>query len=179
MTVPKVEYYLSFDIRYLHRNGLLKPGRLSNMRWIVGGRHVGDFSIEARSSSLVIGKQVIDYYFTEYTYGGERPWFFCPHCRRRVAKLHFVNSIFSCRKCHSLRYTSKSETPWDRKLRKARRLREKLEASPDLTIPIYCKPKGMHYKTFERLLREEAQTMKTYIAIDPYIKVIKDRVSIS
>ncbi len=41
-------------------------------------------------------------------------------------------------------------------MRKARRIRRKLDADMDLTMPVWHKPKGMHWKTFERL-REEAE----------------------
>ncbi len=43
----------------------------------------------------------------------------------------------------------------DRMMRKARKVRQRLGASESLLDPIWEKPKGMHRKTFERLVREE------------------------
>ncbi|XFB08130.1 hypothetical protein AAGT13_09390, partial [Azotobacter salinestris] len=37
--------------------------------------------------------------------GGERPWFLCPYCGRRVAKL-YLQSVFACRHCLRLNYAS-------------------------------------------------------------------------
>ena len=38
--------------------------------------------------------------------GGKRPWFTCPGCQRRCAKLYLVGEVFRCRGCHGLVYPS-------------------------------------------------------------------------
>ena len=43
----------------------------------------------------------------------------------------------------------------DRMMRKARKIRSRLGASESLFDPIWEKPNGMHWKTFERLESEE------------------------
>jgi hypothetical protein len=40
-------------------------------------------------------------------------------------------------------------------MRKARKIRERLGASNNLFEPVWEKPKGMHWKTFERLQERE------------------------
>jgi hypothetical protein len=48
---------------------------------------------------------------TSCNYGGERWWFFCPvaGCAQRVRRLYMRNSIFACRACHNLCYSSQNE----------------------------------------------------------------------
>lgn len=55
-----------------------------------------------------------------------------------------------CRPCSGLRYKSKSESPQDRMLRKARKIRDRLGADWSAGM-IVSKPKGMHWPTFFRL----------------------------
>jgi hypothetical protein len=45
-------------------------------------------------------------------------------------------------------------------MRKERRIRAKLGMGPNLTVPITSKPKGMHWRTFQRL-RSEAYRHST------------------
>ena len=63
-------------------------------------------------------------------------------------------NYFWCRHCHGLAYSSQRESRPDRLMRKARKIRERLKASDNLTMPIWRRPKGMHQKTFDRLRME-------------------------
>ncbi|CZG10327.1 TPA: hypothetical protein JBE46_02375 [Legionella pneumophila subsp. pneumophila] len=62
--------------------------------------------------------------WTPCRFGGERPWFICPAkgCQRRVAIL-YSGSIYACRHCHQLAYTSQREADYDRALRQAEKIR--------------------------------------------------------
>ena len=80
-------------------------------------------------------------------YGGQRPWFLCPSCNGRVAKLFEYGQGFRCRKCIDYRYRSQSRGKVWRLLDKANQLRSRLE--PDET-----RPKGMHKRTYGQLLDE-------------------------
>jgi hypothetical protein len=78
--------------------------------------------------------------------GGERPWFLCPRCSRRVGVLYLLHNFrFRCRHCHRLRYRCKSETPWSRAQRKTLKIERRLGDVP------WIKPKWMHQTTFDRL----------------------------
>lgn len=44
--------------------------------------------------------------YTEHGFGGQRVWFICPHCDRRVADLYFAKRYFFCRHCSELGYVS-------------------------------------------------------------------------
>jgi hypothetical protein len=53
-------------------------------------------------------------------------------------------------------YQCQREPEADRHLRRARKVRKRLNASPNLLEPVVEKPKGMHWSTFQRLLQAEA-----------------------
>ena len=59
-------------------------------------------------------------------------------------------------------YGSQCETPHDRSLRKVRTIRTRLGVSHNLTQPIsaWQKPKGMHWRTFARLVAQEEHAQR-------------------
>lgn len=89
---------------------------------------------------------------TSCNLGGERTWFFCPvpNCQKRVAILYGGN-IFACRHCYQLAYESQRENFGDRATKKADKIRDRLCWEPGILNGDGWKPKGMHWKTFERL----------------------------
>lgn len=93
--------------------------------------------------------------WTPCNYGGRRAWFRCPaqRCRRRVAIL-FGGSIFACRQCHKLAYQCQREPDDDRAMRRADTIRDRLGWPPGTANPNGGRPKGMHWRTFERLSAE-------------------------
>jgi hypothetical protein len=87
--------------------------------------------------------------------GGQRAWFICPAqgCGRRVAIL-YGGSVFACRHCHKLNYQSQRETDDDRAARRADKIRVRLQWGAGILNGPGWKPKGMHWRTFERLRAE-------------------------
>lgn len=156
---------LPLDVRILHRKGLLERGFTFTSRWWRG-------SDPERGSSIsgVVGvhgvvlfyrhrnrdgewediRQPVSLEWTRCHYGGERPWWTCPACRRRVAVLFAAGKYFACRHCYDLVYPSQNEGLRDRTLRKAQKIREKLGGSGSMVEPFPDKPKGMHWKTYRR-----------------------------
>jgi hypothetical protein len=163
----KVEETKRIDIRYLHKRGFLKPGTSTTLSWSIGDESAGSICIHAGDEELTLSyskrinnedwipvRETIELDKTHCNYGGHRTWMVCPRCRRRVAVLCSVNSVFRCRICLRLAYSSQGEGRHDRLLRQARKRRDRMNASHDLSEPVWRKPKGMHWKTFERLKDE-------------------------
>ena len=66
----------------------------------------------------------------------------------------FGGSIFACRHCHKLAYQCQRETDDDRAMRRADNIRRRLDWEVGIANPEGGKPKGMHWRTFERLKAE-------------------------
>jgi hypothetical protein len=156
--------YMRLDVRYLQRNGYLRPGTGSSQRWSLRGEPFGSINLNAWDGHVTLSYRTRRHESEEWTskeypvtvewtrcnYGGERAWFRCPaaNCRRRVAIL-YGGSIFACRRCHNLAYDSQSETRHSRALGKVQAIRVKLGGEPCGDFP--PKPKGMHWRTYYRL----------------------------
>lgn len=158
----------ALDIRRLHREGLLTPGRAFGWQWTRGGNEVASIQIRTESDRVILGYRTqrnggewrpMEYSvylaWTDCNLGGRRPWFLCPAqgCGRRVAIL-YGGSIFACRHCHKLAYECQRETDDDRAARRANTIRRRLGWEPGIFNPSGWKPKGMHWRTFERLKAE-------------------------
>src|SRR5829696_3474829 len=161
----------SVDIRYLHREGLLKAGHWFSLRWSRAGRETG--SIQGKVSGDGQPEQVTLLYrhrsgpareweevrepvsltWTACNFGGERPWFICPGagCGRRVAVLYGPGRFFLCRHCYDLVYQSQRENEMYRSLHRAQDIRRRLGGSANMMEPLPDKPKGMHHDTYWRL----------------------------
>ena len=164
----------SVDVRYLHRNGLLKPGHWFSLRWSWAGRETGSIrgvvNVDGRPDRVTllyrhrrgIGgeredvREPVELAWTACNFGGERPWFICPgaDCGRRVAILYGPGRYFLCRPCYDLTYQSQRDNKMYRALHRAQKIRERLGGSTNMMEPFPEKPKGMHWRTYERLWRE-------------------------
>jgi hypothetical protein len=90
-------------------------------------------------------------------FGGVRWLAICPSTGRRVAHLYIGASGAFSRHAYRLAFNSQRECPLDRSLRRRGKALEKLKTDDPGFLP---RPKGMHARTYERLLegvwREEA-----------------------
>ncbi|SDM10350.1 hypothetical protein SAMN04488026_11751 [Aliiruegeria lutimaris] len=160
------EDYRAIDVRWLKREGILRPGYSGNITWSRNGVVTGTIGISAEPRRVVLDyrsrsggeewqslRYSVHLDATACNLGGARQWFLCPAqgCGRRVAVL-YGGRIFACRHCHQLAYPSQREDAGDRAARKADRIRERLGWQPGIMNPPgWQKPKGMHWRTFERL----------------------------
>ncbi len=161
------EDYRQIDIRRWQREGLLFPGNYINWQWFQSGEKVASIGVKVETGQLRFiyshcdnnsdDWESVNYpvklQTTDCHYGGVRYWFSCPStgCGRRVAMLYAGSKYFACRHCYQLAYKSQRETDEDRLIRKNNKIRQKLGWKPGILNGKGWKPKGMHWKTFERL----------------------------
>lgn len=81
---------------------------------------------------------------TPCPYGGDRPWFHCPRCGRRVVVLFLRSGNFMCGRCGRVVYASQSTDEIGRTWIKQRKLERRLDDD-------WHRPKGMHRTTYDRI----------------------------
>jgi hypothetical protein len=146
------------DVRDLHRVGILDPQWLGE--WQTTAARLGrerslPLAVRADTMSLQLRRWVGDLPLdqrvglarTPCNYGGERTWFLCPMCERRVAVLFLRGDYFLCRYCHRVAYRSQSRDQCDRAWIKQRVIERQLDE-------LWMRPRGMHETTHQRLLHK-------------------------
>ncbi len=75
-------------------------------------------------------------------------------CGRRVAILYGPGKYSLCRRCYDLRYGSQREDKPRQALRRAQKIRARLDGSANMMEPFTEKPMGMHHYTYARMFWE-------------------------
>ena len=123
-----VDSYKSISMKFLKQHGQLVgycPGGIS---WSRGGEKTGSVSyyvdimkpgaehIRFKYTTTIrdTGEKIDRDYKVRLTptkcnYGGQRWWFICNYCQRRVGVLYIGDSDFACRHCYNLTYESRNE----------------------------------------------------------------------
>ena len=155
----------ALDVRRLQRDGLLTPGRAFGWQWTRNGNDVASIQMRTEADRVILNYrsrsnggewQPMEYpVYLEWTslhFGGRRVWFLCPArgCGKRVAIL-YGGSTFACRHCYKLAYGCQRESDDERAARRAETIRRRLGWEPGILNGDGRKPKGMHWRTFERL----------------------------
>ena len=161
-----IEDMHSLDVRKLQRQRMLKPGNSLTWSWSRNGTTAGTIKLFVGADSVTLDYRqrecskdwrLMNYpvrlAWTACNFGGRRAWWLCPAlgCGRRVAIL-FGGGVFACRHCHRLTYRSQRESGDDRATRGAEKLRDRLGWEAGILNGEGGKPKGMHWRTFERLV---------------------------
>ena len=172
----------ALDVRKINRTGLLKAGRWFSWQWTRNDEVVATISLRAEFDRVMLDYrnrsphhnggewESLNYpvrlSWTPCTLGGQRVWWRCPAvgCGRRVAVL-FGGRVFACRQCHALAYRSQREADDDRATRRADTIRRRLGWVPGILHGNGLKPKGMHWRTFERLQREHDTQVTAALAV--------------
>ena len=154
---------LPLDVNGLNKRGALVPGTLSKSAWSWGDKPSGNIQIHANKDGInLIYKtrnnggewkdvnEPVPIVWEPCRYGGQRPFFLCPECGRRILKLYGL-ARFLCRPCNNLTYASQRERWSDRAMRKANKMRTKLGGRPGMANSIAPKPRHMHFKTYEKI----------------------------
>ena len=148
---------LAVDVRKLHRDGHLSGFYRTNWHWTSGA------IIELHTTPDMVTltyrykdgggewrdvRQPVTVTRTPCHYGGNRPWFACPRCHRRVAILYLWN-VPACRMCARLVYPSQADDAIGRSWRRTRKLDALLSGGAGEWN--YRRPTGMRRVTFNRL----------------------------
>lgn len=158
--------YKRFDVRFLRQRGYLTRGTSFTLRWTRNGTDAGWIQCRTTDDAVVLSYRHRRYETDEWeseeysvrishtvcNYGGQRPWLHCPArgCGKRVAIL-YGGAIFACRHCHQLAYESQRERDYERALRRAQSINERLGGVGCVADGVPPKPKGMHWSTYRRL----------------------------
>lgn len=152
---------MPLDIRKLTRKGLLAPGSSFSWQWTVNDRKVAGINIRVDLQSVVLSyfmkstgevvEQRVQTQTSPCHLGGERHWFTCPKCGKRVAVLYAPGQYFACRQCGGLGYATQKEGVGDRASSKADKIRKRLGWQAGILNGDGGKPKGMHWATYQRL----------------------------
>lgn len=169
---PTTNNFLCIDVREWAREGLTAEGCIFEWSWLSNKKTVARIRVSTQKDKLQLSYRArnfgggwddknyaVSLEYQPCNFGGQRVWFRCPAsgCNRRVATL-FGGDIFACRKCHGLVYESQNEAAFERAIRKAKRIRERLGWEVDFNGQVGKKPKGMHWSTFNKLSLELAHT---------------------
>ena len=154
---PVAEKLKKIDVREMKRDGLFSsPYTGETITWSDGFR----VSIRAGTESFTLSfgdmEHEVALTFMPLHFGGERVFCRCPECSSQCAILYLFENHFSCSKCCNMTWQSCNDWVHDRNMKKERKIRAKLGASPSLLEPIIAKPFNMHHRTFSRLVRELA-----------------------
>ncbi len=155
----------SIDVRSWARADLLRPGTHFSTGWRRFDEKTATLHVQAMSDRLALRHRrrtavdewrerhyVIGLGRTPCNFGGSRVWFICPArgCGRRAAIL-YGGALFACRRCYDLAYPSQREDAIGRAIRRGAKIRAKLGWEHSPYDRDWLKPKGMHWRTFERL----------------------------
>lgn len=156
--------YLSFDIAKFAKSVDLTTVRVGSWQWTYSSGRQSSISYlvsPGQGVRLSYTSNGQDYsYLVKVTtttphYGGVRWWWLCPNCGRRV-RILYGGRRFLCRHCQNLTYETAQKggdllTTIDNRLYFIRR---KLQGEWAILEGPGVKPKGMHWDTYGRWVRE-------------------------
>lgn len=155
----KAEHCRSIDARRWQREGILQPGRLGGWAWTDAetGKQVVSIGYSTEPGSVVLNytldgrpmRQHLHLQTTPCHFGGQRQWFGCPNCTRRVAVLFLRANGFFCRRCNRIAYGSQSDDAMARAWRKQAKIEQRLGND-------WQRPNGMHHTTYSKLIAKIA-----------------------
>jgi hypothetical protein len=159
----RVEAQVALKLTELQRAGALAPNASGTLS--LGAAVTMAFRSAATDFTLVYqlgdgasAKSIVERVPLERVaagFGGTRRYFRCPgaECGRRVMVLYLANGRLRCRDCYGLAYESQCEDVWRRALRRADKVRVRLQYPPwnALRRAPVVRPNGMWRQTFARL----------------------------
>jgi hypothetical protein len=167
MLVDKCEDYRAVDLTALRRKCFLKPGYSGRITWSRAGSVTAwiDYRVESHGLRLIYRTrpsggewrnvdELFPFVYTVTNFSGRRRWVQCLSCHRRC-RVPYGGAHFRCRRCHGLRYESQYEPSWLSGTSRAQKIRERYGGSGSLDEPFPERPKGMHRRTYDRLVAQD------------------------
>jgi hypothetical protein len=151
------------DIRDLQREAL--GLKYAYQRWRDGASasiaFVDDIiaSVETRFPGQATHRSSVELDRTRLNYGGHRVWWRCPCCHARVRVMFWQGRRWQCRKCAGLVHESTRQTEDSLAYERVNKIREKLGWGGGLCSPMGGRKKGMHLKTYARLMQQLTDAM--------------------
>lgn len=177
----KTDEMQALDLADLKRLGFLKVGSWGRINWSNSGRVKAEVRYETTAHTLILKYRyrqlgdewhdvhdVIHFEWTHQHIGGKRRWFSCPGCKRRC-RILFGGVYFRCRKCHRLVYDSQYHRFPSGNTNQLQKVRHRLGGSTSLLAPFPHKPKGMHWKTYERLKWADMRSFEILETVMEYL----------
>jgi hypothetical protein len=94
-----------------------------------------------------------------------------------VAVLYGPGKYFLCRHCYDLTYQSQQDNKMYRAVHRAQDIRRRLGASANRMEPFPEKPKGMHWRTYERFWWEHHEAeMEQLVGMGEWIDKVEKKV---
>jgi hypothetical protein len=192
-----VEGCRSIDVLKWHRLGYLNSSRWFSWQWRRDGEITATIQVETKRHRVTLNyrhrsygdewsdvSQNVPVDWTPCRFGGERPWFVCTvhkngrYCGRQVSKLYGGGKLFACRHCYGLAYSSQQESARERGLLKARSIRQRLGGNASLMDAFPDKPRGMHWRTYDRLQRRcEAAESRSLMGVMRFLERHRSRLT--
>jgi hypothetical protein len=192
-----VESCRSIDVLDWHRRGGLRSPRRFSWAWRQDGERVASINVETERHRVTLKyrsrlygegwtdvEQRLPVVWTPCRFGADRPWFICSvsangtYCGRKVTKLYQAGRLFACRHCSRLAYASQQESAHERGLRKAQGIRMRLGGTANMLDDFPERPKGMHWRTYERLCRvHDVAQARSIIGLTDFVKRLSKRAS--
>ena len=107
-----------------------------------------DYSFKGKSYGYDVGITTSSCHYGNYRY-----WFNCPNCNKRVGVLYCAG-VYVCRHCIGANYATQLMQPIDKLFRKVAKIRHRLGWPQGIAHGHGNRPKGMHRKTYDRLVWE-------------------------
>ena len=124
----------ALDIRRLQRDGLLIPRRAFGWHWTVNGKEVASIQMRTEADRVILN-------YRSRSNGGE--W----QAMEYPVRLEWTGCNLGGRRA----YQCQRETDDDRAMRRADTIRRRLGWEAGIANPEGDKPKGMHWRTFNRM----------------------------
>ena len=98
-------------------------------------------------------------------YGNYRYWFICPNCGKRVGVLYCAG-LYVCRQCIGANYATQLMQPIDKLFSKVAKIRHRLQWQQGIAHGHGSRPKGMHRKTYDRLVSEHDRIADNLLGLE-------------